>query len=113
MLLMIPRVDSHLRHDALVYDSDNDMVGAVAPYLEAGVAAGGPTLAVLTRSNWGMLREALGPLAERVSYTDCDAFYTRPIKAIAAYDATLRGHALAGDPPVRVVGELPWGPTER
>jgi anti-sigma regulatory factor (Ser/Thr protein kinase) len=110
---MIPRVDSHLQHDALVYDSDDDMVGAVAPYLEAGIASGEPTVAVMTRLNWGMLRDALGPLADQVSYTNCDAFYTRPIKAIAAYDATLRSHALAGHPQVRVVGELPWGPTER
>src|SRR5258705_13436259 len=98
---MIPRVDSHLQHDALVYDSDDEMVGAVAPYLEAGIASGGPTVAVMTRSNWGRLREALGPLADQVSYTDCDAFYTRPIRAIAAYDATLRRHAAAGHPPAR------------
>jgi anti-sigma regulatory factor (Ser/Thr protein kinase) len=105
--------DHHLRHTALIYDSDDEMVGVVAPYLEAGLAAGEPTLAVLTRLNWAILRDALGPAADRVVYTDCDAFYTRPIAAIAAYDAALRGHAAAGDPPVRVVGELPWGPTER
>jgi anti-sigma regulatory factor (Ser/Thr protein kinase) len=110
---MMPSVESRLRHDALVYDSDDDLVGAVVPYLEAGIASGGPTVAVMTRSKWGILREALGPLGDQVSYTDCDAFYTRPIKAIAAYDATLRSHAAAGHPPVRVVGELPWGPTER
>jgi anti-sigma regulatory factor (Ser/Thr protein kinase) len=101
------------RHTVLVYDSDDQMVGAVAPYLEAGLAAGEPTLAVLNRLNWAILREALGPAADRVVYTDSDSFYTRPIAALAAYDAALRGHAAAGDPPVRVVGELPWGPTER
>jgi anti-sigma regulatory factor (Ser/Thr protein kinase) len=105
--------DRHLRHEALVYDSDDELVGVVGRYLEAGVAAGQPTVAVLTRRNWAILREALGPAAGKVAYTDCDSFYTRPIAAIAAYDATLRGHAAAGDPRVRVVGELPWGPTER
>ncbi|MFL5842032.1 MAG: anti-sigma factor RsbA family regulatory protein [Thermoleophilaceae bacterium] len=109
----MPEHDQQLRHEALVYDSDGEMVGVVAPYLEAGLAAGEPTVAVLTRINWAILREALGPEAGKVSYTDCDSFYTRPIAAIAAYDATLRGHAAAGNPPVRVVGELPWGPTER
>jgi anti-sigma regulatory factor (Ser/Thr protein kinase) len=105
--------DGHLRHDALVYDSDQDLVGAVVPYLEAGIASGEPTVAVMKRSNWAVLRDALGPNAGRVSYTDCDSFYTRPIKALAAYDATLRSHAAAGHQAVRVVGELPWGPTER
>src|SRR4051812_20860777 len=109
----MPEHDQQLRHEALVYDSDDEMVGVVVPYLEAGLWAGEPTVAVLTRINWAIVREALGPEAGKVSYTDCDSFYTRPIAAIAAYDATLRGHAAAGDPPVRVVGELPWGPTER
>jgi anti-sigma regulatory factor (Ser/Thr protein kinase) len=106
-------VDAHLRHDALVYHSDDEMIGAVVPYLEAGIASGAPTVAVMNRSNWAMLRDALGPASSQVSYTDCDAFYTRPIKAIAAYDATLRSHAASGHQPARVVGELPWGPTER
>jgi anti-sigma regulatory factor (Ser/Thr protein kinase) len=109
----MPSMDGHLRHDALLYDSDDEMVGAVVPYLEAGIASGAPTVAVMNRSNWVMLRDALGPASSQISYTDCDAFYTRPIKAIAAYDATLRSHAAAGHQPVRVVGELPWGPTER
>jgi anti-sigma regulatory factor (Ser/Thr protein kinase) len=106
-------MDSQLRHDALVYDSDDEMVGTVAPDHEAGIASGAPTIAVVNRSNWAMLRDALGPASSQVAYTDCDAFYTRPIKAIAAYDATLRSHAVAGHQPARVVGELPWGPTER
>jgi anti-sigma regulatory factor (Ser/Thr protein kinase) len=105
--------NSHYNHTLLVYDSDDQMVNVVAPYLEAGLAAGEPTLAVLNRPNWAILREALGAAADRVGYTDCDSFYTRPIAALAAYDAALRGHAAAGAPPVRVVGELPWGPTER
>jgi anti-sigma regulatory factor (Ser/Thr protein kinase) len=109
----MPSLDAHLRHEALVYDSDDELVGAVVPYLEAGIAAGAPTVAVMNRSNWAMLRDALGPASSQVSYTDCDAFYTRPIKAIAAYDATLRSYAAAGRQPARVVGELPWGPTER
>jgi anti-sigma regulatory factor (Ser/Thr protein kinase) len=106
-------VHAHLQHEALIYHSDDEMVGAVVPYLEAGIASGAPTLAVMNRSNWAMLRDALGPASTQVSYTDCDAFYTRPINAIAAYDATLRSYAAAGHRPARVVGELPWGPTER
>jgi hypothetical protein len=101
------------RHDAIVYDSDHELVDHVVPYLEGAVCEGVPAVAVLNRRNWGIVREALGPNADLVSHTDCDDFYTHPVRAVAAYDATLRGHAEAGSPGVRVVGELPFGPTEQ
>jgi anti-sigma regulatory factor (Ser/Thr protein kinase) len=54
----------------------------------------------------------MGPVAEHVSYTDRDTFYSSPARTIAAYDATLRGYEAAGAPPARVVGEVAFGPTE-
>jgi anti-sigma regulatory factor (Ser/Thr protein kinase) len=109
----LPVTHPDFAHGAFVYDADDDLVDVVGPYLQGAVDDGAPAIAVLTRSNWAILREALGPVAEHVSHTDCDTFYTHPARAIAAYDATLRGHAARGALPVRVVGELPFGPTER
>jgi anti-sigma regulatory factor (Ser/Thr protein kinase) len=103
---------SDFAHGAFVYDADDDLADVVGPYLQRAVEDGAPAIAVLTRSNWAIVREALGPVAEQVSHTDCDSFYTHPARAVAAYDVTLRGHAARGTPPVRVVGELPFGPTE-
>jgi anti-sigma regulatory factor (Ser/Thr protein kinase) len=99
-----------LLHEALVIDDDESFVARVAPFLRAGLDEG-PTIAVLNRRHWALLREELGGDAERVSYTDCDDFYIRPIDALAAYDATLREVAAAGSKSVRVTGEIPLGST--
>jgi anti-sigma regulatory factor (Ser/Thr protein kinase) len=99
------------RHSALVYDSDRELVEHVVPYLEGAIDEGSPAVAVLNRGSWAIVREALGDKAGEVSYTNADDFYVRPIRAVAAYDATLRSHAAAGATDVRVVGEISFGPT--
>ncbi|MDX6549248.1 MAG: hypothetical protein QOG33_2798 [Gaiellales bacterium] len=101
---------SGLRHEAVVVDSDAAYVGHVAPFVRAGLDEGA-TLVVLNRSHWAVLRDELGADAERVSFTDCDDFYTRPIDALASYDATLRRLTAAGSRSVRVAAEIPFGPT--
>jgi anti-sigma regulatory factor (Ser/Thr protein kinase) len=99
-----------LLHEAVVVDGDADFIARVAPFIRAGVDEG-PTLAVLSRRHWAWLRAELGASSEQVSFTDCDDFYTRPIDAIASYDTALRRLAAQGVTSVRVVGEIPLGPT--
>jgi len=99
-----------LRHEAAVIDGDETFVARVAPFLRASLDEG-PTVAVLNRHHWGLLREEIGPDAEQVEYTDCDDFYIRPIDALASYDATLRRLTAAGSTSVRVAAEIPLGPT--
>jgi anti-sigma regulatory factor (Ser/Thr protein kinase) len=99
-----------LLHEALVVDDDESFVARVAPFLRAGLDEG-PTVAVLNRHHWGLLRDELGEDADRVSYTDCDDFYIRPIDALVSYDATLRRLTAEGATSVRVTGEIPLGPT--
>jgi anti-sigma regulatory factor (Ser/Thr protein kinase) len=91
-------------------DSDEAFVSSVAPFFREGLDEG-PTVAVLSRRRWALLRDELGADAERVAYTDCDDFYVRPIDALAAYDAMLRRLTAAGAISVRVAGEIPLGPT--
>jgi anti-sigma regulatory factor (Ser/Thr protein kinase) len=99
-----------LLHEAVVVESDEAYVGHVAPFVRAGLDEG-PTMVVLNRRHWALLREELGADAERVSFTGCDDFYTRPIDALASYDATLRRLMAAGSTSVRVAAEIPFGPT--
>jgi anti-sigma regulatory factor (Ser/Thr protein kinase) len=99
-----------LRHEALLYDSDEQLVECVAPFLREGLAKG-PTIAVLTRRHWSLLRDELGSDAEGVVFTDCDDFYVRPMDAVAAYDATLRDLLASGATSARVTGEIPLQPT--
>jgi len=99
-----------MRHEALVYDDDHELVEHVTPFLRKGLDEG-PTIAVLSRRHWALVREALGPDAERVSFTDCDDFYVRPIDALASYDGTVRRLLAGGATSIRVTGEIPLGPT--
>jgi anti-sigma regulatory factor (Ser/Thr protein kinase) len=85
----------------------------VAPFLREALAQGAPAIAVLSRSHAAVLREALGPIADRIHVRDCDGFYVRPARTLAAFDAVLRGCAHIGTPRPRIVGELPFMQTER
>ena len=99
-----------LLHDALVYDSDEQLVERVAPFLREGLEEG-PTIAVLTRRHWSLLREELGSEADGIAFTDCDDFYVRPVDAVAAYDATMRDLLASGATSARVAAEIPLQPT--
>ncbi len=100
-----------LRHEALVYDDDGTFVERVGTFLRDGLDEE-PTIAVLNRQHWGLLREELGDDAERVTFTDCNDVYVRPIDVLAFYDATLRRLSAAGSASVRVAAEIPLGPTQ-
>jgi anti-sigma regulatory factor (Ser/Thr protein kinase) len=99
-----------LVHQALVYDSDEQLVERTASFLREGLEEG-PTLAVLTRHHWSLLREELGGEAGRVAFTDSDEFYVRPAGVIAAFDATMSDLLASGASSVRVAGEIPLQPT--
>ena len=100
-----------LRHDAFVYESDDVFAARMVPFLGHGLEAGDATVAITTRANVSLLRDALGEAAKRVSFRDRDEWYSRPAKVIAGYDQTLRFHLGAGAPRVRVVGEIQFGST--
>jgi anti-sigma regulatory factor (Ser/Thr protein kinase) len=108
----MPADAAGLLHEALVYDSDGELVERVAPFLRDGLAEG-PTIAVLTRRHWSLLREELGSEADAVTFTDCDDFYVRPVDALSAYDTTMRDLRASGARSARVVGEIPLQPTRR
>jgi anti-sigma regulatory factor (Ser/Thr protein kinase) len=103
-----PDADS-LQHEALVYDSDDQLVDRLAAFVREEIDDV-PTIAVLTRAHWSLLREELGDDAERVAYTDCADFYSRPIDAISGYDAAMRELLQSGAASVRVAGEIPLQP---
>ena len=106
----MPADDAGLLHQALVYDSDEELVERVAPFLREGLAEG-PTIAVLTRRHWSSVREALGSDADDVAFTDCNDFYVRPVDVVAAYDATMGDLLASGATSARVAAEIPCQPT--
>jgi anti-sigma regulatory factor (Ser/Thr protein kinase) len=102
---------ARLRHDAFVYGSETEFAERMVPFLEAGLEQDESTVAVTTRENCTILRDALGRASERVSFVDRDEWYVRPANVIAGYDKTLRERLLGGAPAVRVVGEVQFGAT--
>jgi anti-sigma regulatory factor (Ser/Thr protein kinase) len=106
----MPAESDVLVHQALVYDSDEQLVERVAPYLREGLAEG-PAIAVLTRRHWSLLREELGGDADAVTFTDSGDFYVRPIDALASYDATMTDLLASGVTSVCVAAEIPLQPT--
>jgi anti-sigma regulatory factor (Ser/Thr protein kinase) len=101
-----------LSHDAFVYDSDEQFATQMSRFLGGGLDDGAAAVAVVSRSNWALLRDALGDRASRVDFTDRDDLYTRPARALARYDATLRHHLARGAPGVRLAAEVQFGPTQ-
>ncbi len=106
----MPADASGLLHEALVYDSDDQLVERVASFLREGLVEG-PTIAVLTRRHWSLLREELGSDADAVAFTNSDDFYVRPVDAIADYDATMTDLLASGATSARIAGEIPLQPT--
>src|SRR2546423_1465098 len=72
-----------LRHNALVYESTDAYLARAVPSLKAGIELGEGAVVAHTKPGLAMMREALGPEAERVTFVDVSAAYSAP--------ATLRG----------------------
>ena len=103
-----------LVHEALVYSSDEAFLARLVPFLRDGVEAGQPTIVVVAPEKVALLRDALGPDADRVSFTDPSTVYRRPAHAIAEYRRRLDEELSGRDGELmRVVGEVPFGSTAR
>lgn len=102
-------VDEHeMRHDLLVYDSDDGFASYVGLFVEEGIEAGHRVVVVTDPVRRTVLTDTLsGADAEAVLFADRDGVYTRPEAAIATYEATLRALLAEGAEAVRVYGELP------
>jgi anti-sigma regulatory factor (Ser/Thr protein kinase) len=99
-----------LTHDAMLYGTDDEFAGSVVPFLRAGLARGEVVAAVVTRSNIALLRDALGPDEPLVSFHDRAEWFTRPAAAIANADRLMAEAAGGGQPGIRMVGEVAFGP---
>jgi anti-sigma regulatory factor (Ser/Thr protein kinase) len=97
-----------MRHDLLVYDSDEQYAEQVVPFFDAGIEQGETLVAVPGRATAPLLRDALGAASERVEVHICEEWYTRPEAALASYDAAVRTCLRDGATGVRAVAEVPF-----
>jgi anti-sigma regulatory factor (Ser/Thr protein kinase) len=98
-----------LRHGAFAYEGDDEYVARSLPFLNEGLEAGEGCIVAHNREGIALMRDALGRDAERVSFVDVGAVYTRPERALAAYCRTLLGGLRAASS-VRAVADLQIGP---
>jgi anti-sigma regulatory factor (Ser/Thr protein kinase) len=98
---------SQIRHDLFVYDADDAFAAQLERYLIAGLDADERVIVVTSARKQAILRDVLDTDAERVSFADVSEVYTRPEDAQARFDAIVRSPVNAGEPGVRVYGELP------
>lgn len=97
-----------LEHRALVYGSDSEFLSAAVPFLAEALERSEAAIVVTGERNSGLLRDALGPQAERVEFAEQASWYRSPVAALAGYRAFLNASLDAGAPWVRVIGEPVW-----
>ena len=100
-------------HDALFYESDEELLAAAVPFLRAGLDAGETAVLVCSEANTELLTNALDDHPSLGSVPRPEVYH-RPAKAIATYQHLVQKHVEAGARGVRLVGELDFGssPTE-
>src|SRR3954451_20547277 len=99
---------SLLRHNAFVYESDEEYVDGSVAFLREGLEAGEACAVGHTRDGISRMREALGDDADGVAFFDVSAVYTRPAHAVAQYYGTFLT-LLREAPSVRAVAEGQFG----
>jgi anti-sigma regulatory factor (Ser/Thr protein kinase) len=95
------------RHAALFYAGERAFVDATAAFIRDGVAAGEPTLVVVSARKIGLLREALGATTDGVLFADMAQVGANPGALISAWDDFVAANAAEGLR-VRGIGEPVW-----
>jgi anti-sigma regulatory factor (Ser/Thr protein kinase) len=95
-------------YDALLYGSDEELLGDAVPFLRAGLDAGETVTVICTERPAALLRAALGG-DPRVRFLSGSEVYGRTPQAILAFRQLLEQEVAAGARRVRVVGQVGFG----
>jgi anti-sigma regulatory factor (Ser/Thr protein kinase) len=100
-------------HDALLYDSAEQLTAVAVPFLLEGIAAGEAAVVATGSHTAQVLREAVDG-NPRVHVLDRgDVYRARTPAAITTFRRLAEQRAVEGVTRVRVVGEVDFGPAER
>lgn len=94
-------------HQACLYDSDGAFLAMAVPFIEDGLRAGEPVLAVTTSANLDLLRSSLGNAARGFDYAESSYFGRLPAHRVAAFDRYWKRHADSAGR-VRILAEPVW-----
>ena len=100
-------------HDALLYDSVDELTGVAVPFLREGLAGGDAAVIAASPRTAGVVTEALDGDPRVHVLERSDAYRTRTPMAIAAFRRLAERCSAEGIGRVRVIGEVDFGRTER
>jgi anti-sigma regulatory factor (Ser/Thr protein kinase) len=98
-----------LRHNALVYETQDDYVERSVAFLREGLAAGEGAVVAHTRPGLAVMREALGADAASVTFVNVSEAYTRPARTLASYHEVYADQ-LRRTTAMRAVADVQIGP---
>ncbi|MDY7102327.1 MAG: sensor histidine kinase [Actinomycetota bacterium] len=93
-------------HEHAIYDTDDELVDIVVPFLRDGIAAGEPTIVGGSARTVRLIRRAVGDLAVQFVPRG-DPRERRPGPTLRAYHSIFTDLVAAGATRVRVVGDVP------
>ncbi|MEV4538635.1 anti-sigma factor RsbA family regulatory protein [Asanoa sp. NPDC049518] len=95
-------------HEAVYYDTDDELLAVLVPFLTGGVDEKEPTVVSLGPEKALLVRRALpAGVLGGVTFMAGGSVYARPAAAIRAYRELLAGYVAEGAPQIRIVGEIP------
>ena len=102
-----PHEGGDVRHSVLLPRTTGELVEAVVPYVLAGLARGDAVQVNLVARRVADVEAALGADAERVCFTDTDAWQPSPGRRLRALEDALAAVRAQGGH-LRLVGECAW-----
>jgi anti-sigma regulatory factor (Ser/Thr protein kinase) len=99
---------TQFRHNALVYESQDEYVARSVTFLTEGLEAGEGAVVANTRPGLAVMREGLGPDAAQVTFVDVSSAYTRPARTLAAYHKVF-AEQLQKTASLRAVADVQFG----
>jgi anti-sigma regulatory factor (Ser/Thr protein kinase) len=96
---------AEFRHEALIYDDDEEFLAGAVPFLRAGLAAGERALVAVSRTQTALLEAALGTDAAEIRFADMEGLGRNPARIIPFWRQFVDD---AEGRPVRGIGEPVW-----
>jgi anti-sigma regulatory factor (Ser/Thr protein kinase) len=98
-------------HPALLYHGPEDYLAGTVAFIEDGLAGGYPVMVAVPEANLGLIRQALGASADKITMYDMSRAGRNPGRIIPS--VLLRFADAHAGSPVRIIGEPIWPGRDR
>ena len=95
------------RHEAFLYDGEDEFLAGTVPFIEDGLNAFEPVLVAVDERKIGLLRSELGAAAGEVEFMDMHELGRNPARIIPVWREFVRANVHDGRP-ARGIGEPIW-----